>query len=364
MKRAADAELRKLNPLGKIPALVLDDGSALFDSPVICEYLNELGGGKFFPGVTLFERSSAGRWKALDPAGAGRRHLADAAVAPHQVEAALPEERRNADAIARHQTSAIEAALAVLEALALREIPPRRRPSARSRWAARSAISISVCPSSNGWRDRYRQLARLVRDVLAMSVDEGDRTADSHEDQRQALAHHLAASATTRSRSSTRRNCRTRSRRWNSRTMDDAAHAIKAMIVRGAPLIGATAAYGIALAMREDASDEALDRAHDMLAETRPTAINLRWALKRDARCAAQPAARAARRARLDRGREDRRRRCGDLPLASASTGLQDPARGGGEEERRNAQHPHPLQRGLARLRRLGHGAGADLHGA
>ena len=64
-------------------------------------------------------------------------------------------------------------------------------------------------------------------------------------------------------------------------TAADAAHAIKAMIVRGAPLIGATAAYGMALAMREDASDEALDRAHDTLAETRPTAINLRWALKR-----------------------------------------------------------------------------------
>jgi methylthioribose-1-phosphate isomerase len=61
----------------------------------------------------------------------------------------------------------------------------------------------------------------------------------------------------------------------------DAARAIKQMIVRGAPLIGATAAYGIALAMREDASDEALDAAHDMLLETRPTAINLRWALKR-----------------------------------------------------------------------------------
>ncbi len=65
------------------------------------------------------------------------------------------------------------------------------------------------------------------------------------------------------------------------RSMEDAAHAIRAMIVRGAPLIGATAAYGVALAMREDASDEALDRAHDVLAETRPTAINLRWALKR-----------------------------------------------------------------------------------
>ncbi|MGE0094171.1 MAG: S-methyl-5-thioribose-1-phosphate isomerase [Alphaproteobacteria bacterium] len=62
-------------------------------------------------------------------------------------------------------------------------------------------------------------------------------------------------------------------------TADQAAHAIKSMQVRGAPLIGATAAYGIALAMRADASDEALERAHAMLLATRPTAINLRWAL-------------------------------------------------------------------------------------
>src|SRR6185312_2555694 len=64
-------------------------------------------------------------------------------------------------------------------------------------------------------------------------------------------------------------------------SLEDCAHAIKAMIVRGAPLIGATAAYGIALAMQINTSDAALDRAHDTLAETRPTAINLRWALKR-----------------------------------------------------------------------------------
>jgi len=65
------------------------------------------------------------------------------------------------------------------------------------------------------------------------------------------------------------------------RNVHDAAHAIKAMIVRGAPLIGATAAYGMALAMREDAPDEALDRAHDLLLATRPTAVNLHWALAR-----------------------------------------------------------------------------------
>jgi methylthioribose-1-phosphate isomerase len=64
------------------------------------------------------------------------------------------------------------------------------------------------------------------------------------------------------------------------RTLDDAARAIKTMQVRGAPLIGATAAYGVALALRADASDEALDKACDQLAATRPTAINLRWALE------------------------------------------------------------------------------------
>ncbi len=61
----------------------------------------------------------------------------------------------------------------------------------------------------------------------------------------------------------------------------EAAQAIRSMIVRGAPLIGATAAYGIALALGDDASDEALDRAHEFLLATRPTAVNLRWALDR-----------------------------------------------------------------------------------
>src|ERR1700678_2888623 len=65
------------------------------------------------------------------------------------------------------------------------------------------------------------------------------------------------------------------------KTVEDAAHAIKTMVVRGAPLIGATAAYGMALAMRADASDEALDHAHDLLLATRPTAVNLHWALAR-----------------------------------------------------------------------------------
>jgi methylthioribose-1-phosphate isomerase len=59
----------------------------------------------------------------------------------------------------------------------------------------------------------------------------------------------------------------------------EAADAIRSMLVRGAPLIGATAAFGMALAMREDASDAGIERAYKILIATRPTAINLKWAL-------------------------------------------------------------------------------------
>ncbi len=62
-------------------------------------------------------------------------------------------------------------------------------------------------------------------------------------------------------------------------TLEDAAHAISAMLVRGAPLIGATAAYGLALAARKDPADAALEAAAATLAATRPTAVNLRWAI-------------------------------------------------------------------------------------
>jgi len=60
-----------------------------------------------------------------------------------------------------------------------------------------------------------------------------------------------------------------------------AAVAIRDMVVRGAPLIGAVGAYGLALALDADASDDALAHAHSLLDATRPTAVNLRWALDR-----------------------------------------------------------------------------------
>jgi len=61
----------------------------------------------------------------------------------------------------------------------------------------------------------------------------------------------------------------------------EAAHAIRSMQVRGAPLIGAVAAYGMALALRADPTADAMEDAAAVLAATRPTAVNLRWALDR-----------------------------------------------------------------------------------
>jgi len=60
---------------------------------------------------------------------------------------------------------------------------------------------------------------------------------------------------------------------------EEAAAAIRQMVVRGAPLIGATAAYGMALAVAEEAVDANVDRAYSLLLAARPTAVNLRWAL-------------------------------------------------------------------------------------
>ena len=63
--------------------------------------------------------------------------------------------------------------------------------------------------------------------------------------------------------------------------LDEFAVAIRDMWVRGAPLIGATAAYGVAISLSNDASDSGLKKTYDTLIETRPTAINLKWALDR-----------------------------------------------------------------------------------
>ena len=62
--------------------------------------------------------------------------------------------------------------------------------------------------------------------------------------------------------------------------LDGAAEAISTMVVRGAPLIGVTGAYGLMLALQADPSDGSLAAAFEQLNATRPTAVNLRWALE------------------------------------------------------------------------------------
>jgi methylthioribose-1-phosphate isomerase len=64
-------------------------------------------------------------------------------------------------------------------------------------------------------------------------------------------------------------------------TLAECARAITDMVVRGAPLIGVTAAYGLALGLRDDPSDAGMERARRTLLATRPTAVNLRWAVDR-----------------------------------------------------------------------------------
>ena len=64
-------------------------------------------------------------------------------------------------------------------------------------------------------------------------------------------------------------------------SLEDAAYAIRVMQVRGAPLIGATAAYGVALGLTDDVGDARLGQVIETLAATRPTAVNLHWALER-----------------------------------------------------------------------------------
>ena len=101
-----------------------------------------------------------------------------------------------------------------------------------------------------------------------------------HEGRRQALSNDLPGRATAiASRSSIRRACRTNSPLVELATVDDAVRAIADMIVRGAPLIGATGAYGMALALLADATTPALEEARRRLLATRPTAVNLRWAV-------------------------------------------------------------------------------------
>lgn len=100
-------EINTHNPLGMIPVLVLDDGSSLYDSPVICEYLNHLGDGAFFP------QDVTARFKALQLQALGDG-IMDLAVALRYEEALRPAELQWPEWIS-HQYQKIERGFATLE---------------------------------------------------------------------------------------------------------------------------------------------------------------------------------------------------------------------------------------------------------
>jgi glutathione S-transferase len=102
---------RRINPLGKIPVLALADGSTLFDSRVICEYLNDMAGGRFFPGRALL-RENSGHWRALTLQALGDG-ICDAAVA-RNYERLRPAEQQSEAVIVKHM-NAVTAGLDVAE---------------------------------------------------------------------------------------------------------------------------------------------------------------------------------------------------------------------------------------------------------
>ena len=119
-KYERNMEYRRVNPLGKIPALALNDGSVLFDSPVICEYLNGLGGGKFFPGSSIW-RNNTGRWKALVLQALGDGIMEAALGRVYEDRYREPEHR--SEAINANNISVINSSLDALERITFAKDP-------------------------------------------------------------------------------------------------------------------------------------------------------------------------------------------------------------------------------------------------
>ncbi|MDE2182400.1 MAG: glutathione S-transferase N-terminal domain-containing protein [Alphaproteobacteria bacterium] len=116
---ATSEELQRVNPLRKIPVLVLNDSSTLIDSKVICEYLDDLGGGRFFPGAGPWGEPG-GRWRALTLQALGDG-ISEAAVA-RVYEGRRPEGERSQAAVDKY-LGQITRTLDVLERAGFAEKP-------------------------------------------------------------------------------------------------------------------------------------------------------------------------------------------------------------------------------------------------
>jgi glutathione S-transferase len=153
---STDESLRGINPLCKIPALQLDDGNAMYDSPVICEYLNSLVKGKIFP------RSGPARWSALR-----RQALADGladAIVRIYLEQKRPEAEQHKDVIAR-QILAIDAALDQFEREPLSN---RRNPPLIGELALASSLGyLDLRMPQHNWRKGRSRLKKWYNNFSA-----------------------------------------------------------------------------------------------------------------------------------------------------------------------------------------------------
>jgi glutathione S-transferase len=151
-----DTDLPGDNPLGKVPALVPDEGGALYDSPVICEYLDQLGSGP-----ALFPPAGPARWTALRLQALGDG-ICDAAVSC-RLEETRPEGERSAKWAAR-QRAAIARGTAALEA----ELDALRGPLTIGTLAALAALGyLDFRFAAEDWRARNPGLAAWFEEASA-----------------------------------------------------------------------------------------------------------------------------------------------------------------------------------------------------
>lgn len=144
-----DREIIARNPLGKVPTFFTDDGQVLYDSRVICEYLDDLAGG------TLFPRTGRARWKTLTLQSLGDGML-DAALLARYEDVARPEALRWADWRAA-QLDKVETSLAALEA-APQQLEGRVDIGSLTLGCALWYLDLRF--ATLGWRDRYPEVAQ------------------------------------------------------------------------------------------------------------------------------------------------------------------------------------------------------------
>ena len=144
----AKTAIDQVNPLGKVPAMILDDGTTLMDSPLLCEYLDSLHGGR-----KLFPESGGARWSALRQQAIGDGVM-DAAVA-RVGEARRPESERSPDFVEK-QTAKIAHSLDLLE----REAESLQSDPTIGRIAVGCALGyLDFRAPNEGWRTGRPKLA-------------------------------------------------------------------------------------------------------------------------------------------------------------------------------------------------------------